>query len=72
MTQTNPTPPGKLTSAVILQIFGIIIVSGFVIATIGHFVLGAPFLILLLILIGLESFLAVLFIVYRAFVSNLS
>lgn len=72
MTQTNPPRPGKLTKAAILQIFGIIIVSSIAISIVGHFVLEAPFFILLAVLLGLESFLAVLFIVYRAFVSNLS
>jgi hypothetical protein len=72
MTQSNPKRPDKLSGSAIGQIFGIIIVSSIAISTVGHFVLEAPFVGLLLVLLGLESFLAVLFIVYRAFVSNLS
>ena len=72
MTPPDSTKPAKLTKMVFLQIFGIIIISSFVIAIFGHFVLEASFFALLLVFLGLESFLAILFIVYRAFVSNLS
>lgn len=72
MAQQAPHSPRPLTKAVILQIFGIIIVSSVAIAAVGHFVLKADFLLLLLVLLGLEFFLAILFIVYRTFVSNLS
>lgn len=69
---TQPPRPGPLTKSVILQIFGIIIFSSVAIAAVGHFVLEANFVGLLLVLLGLEFFLAILFIVYRAFVSRLS
>ena len=72
MTQPRPSQKPPLTRAILLQILGIIIVSSVAIAAVGHFVLEAPFTILLIVLLGLEFFLAILFIVYRTFVANLS
>lgn len=62
---------GSVSKSLILQLLGIIILSSFAIAAMAHFVLEAPFLTMLIVLLVGESILGLGFIVYRTFVSGL-
>lgn len=65
-----PSNPG-VTGKLLLQLLLIVLLSSLAIAAMGHFVLEAPFIAMWIVVLVAESMLAIGFLIYRAFVTNL-